>query len=241
MPGVLAYHRPRSLDEASRLLLAPNRKVLGGGTAAVPAARQTHGAGLEFVDLQSLGLDSIGFSGESISLGAMVRLSEIVDDSRLPVFFRDLAKRELPSALRDQATIGGTVVFGSSTSVLVAGLLAYGCNVILHTHGAKQLESVLVGGVSDDIVTSITVDVSGMGAIAATGRTPADEPIVAAVGVNSVEGIRLALTGVAPVPILVDPDDPAGGLEPAGDFRGSRAYRVHLAEILAKRVLKEVS
>ena len=56
---------------------------------------------------------------------------------------RDLAKRELPSALRNQATIGGTVALGEPTSVLVAGLLVHGADVVLHSGGVQELEAVL--------------------------------------------------------------------------------------------------
>ena len=241
MPSVLAYYRPGSLDEASTLLAAPHRTALGGGTVAVPAARMLRDEGVELVDLQALGLDAVGVDGDSVSLGAMARLGDIVEDERLPLLLRDLAKRELPSALRNQATIGGTVALGEPTSVLVAGLLVYGADVLLHSGGVQDLEAVLAAGVADDIITAITLNGSGAGAIVATGRTPADEPIVAAVGLSSIDGVRLALTGVAPAPVLVDPKHPTSGLDPAGDFRGSSAYRVHLAGVLSSRVLEEVS
>ena len=132
MPSVLAYHRPGSLDEASTLLAAPNRRALGGGTIAVPTARVHRDEGVELVDLQALGLDAVEVDGESLSLGAMVRLGAMVEDDRIPVLLRDLAKRELPSALRNQATLGGTVAHAESTSVLLAGLLVHGAQVTLH-------------------------------------------------------------------------------------------------------------
>jgi CO/xanthine dehydrogenase FAD-binding subunit len=95
------------------------------------------------------------------------------------------------------------------------------------------------------IVTSLEVDAEAAGdqdtAVAVTGRTPADVPIVAAVARRSPTGIRLALTGVADHPRLVDPDHPTGDLTPLGDFRGSGEYRVHLASVLSTRVLQELA
>ena len=95
--------------------------------------------------------------------------------------------------------------------------------------------------VGSRLVTSVSVAVDGEGAVAATGRTPADVPIVAAVARRSGDEVRLALTGVGPYPIEVDTADPTAGLTPTGDFRGSAAYRIHLAGVLSARVLEELS
>ena len=79
-------------------------------------------------------------------------------------------------------------------------------------------------------------------AVARTGRTPADVPIVAAYGRRTTDGfVAMALTGVAEHPVLVDVFDPTAGLDPAGDFRGSREYRLHLARTLTARVMAELS
>jgi CO/xanthine dehydrogenase FAD-binding subunit len=78
--------------------------------------------------------------------------------------------------------------------------------------------------------------------VARTARTRADRPIVAAVARRTPDGQRrLALTGVAAVPVLVAPTpDAADGLEPPGDFRGSTEYRRALAGVLARRALEGV-
>ena len=60
---------------------------------------------------------------------------------------------------------------------------------------------------------------------------------MAALGRRAPDGIRLALTGVAPRPVLVDADEPTAGLDPPADFRGSSEYRLELAVTLSARVL----
>ena len=112
MPSVLAYYRPGSLDEAATLLAGPNRRAIGGGTVVVPDARVAREEGVEVVDLQALGLNVIEADGDAVALGAMVRLGDLAGDGAVPALIRDLAKRELPSALRNQATVGGTVALG---------------------------------------------------------------------------------------------------------------------------------
>ncbi len=100
-------------------------------------------------------------------------------------------------------------------------------------------------------------------AFTVVGRTPKDQPIVcAAVYVGVEEGLpatlRIAVGGadVAPVRLhkaehllkgqLLSPDKIATALQPAlaelhpvGDFRGSPAYRLEMAEVLVRRALVE--
>ncbi len=254
MPSVLAYHRPTTLDEAVDLLAEPNRRAIGGGTVAVPEGRTPTDDGVELVDLQALGLDGVTVQGDRLVIGAMVRLGDLAGTSTptnpdipdIPELIRDLAKRELPSTLRNQATIGGTVALGDSDSWLLAGLLVHGTQVHLHGQEPISLEQSLEECVGARVVTAVSIEFDGEAsegrtAIAGTGRTPADVPIVAAVARRTGDQLRLALTGMAPSPVLVDPTDPAAGLEPPGDFRGSASYRRHLATTLSARVTGELA
>lgn len=99
------------------------------------------------------------------------------------------------------------------------------------------------------------------GALASVARTPADAPIVIAAATVRRDGERctavgLALGGVANAPLDLSPmaatltgqpwNDAAvaalatrvaAGLHPAGDFRGSAAYRQAMAEVLCARAL----
>ena len=239
MPSVLAYHRPTTLDEASALLAEPNRRAIGGGTIVVPESREQHEEGVELVDLQGLGLSNVDVTATEVRVGAMVRLSDIADDQAMPTVLAELARRELPSALRNQATVGGTVALADPESVFLAGLLAYGA--IIHFHGADamKLPQLLEEGIGKRLITAVLFDPRGDAAWAATGRTPKDTPIVAAVMLRRDNGDRtVALTGVANVPVLVDADDPTADLDPAPDFRGSVEYRRHIAAVLTRRAFE---
>ena len=235
MPLVAAYFRPDSLDEALSLLAGPHRIVLGGGTT-INSDRQR--SDVEVVDLQALGLDSIESSETELRIGATATLADVAGSDQVPDGLCAIARRESPSTLRTLATIGGLIASAHPDSVLLAALLVHGASVDLAGSEAMPLASVLAQGVpSQAIITAVRLDPTGVLCHAATGRTPADVPIVAAVARAGAGGISLALTGVAATPITVDPDDPVGGLAPPGDFRGSSGYRVELAGVLAARAL----
>lgn len=224
MGHVQTYHRPTSSTAAVALLQRADTptRVLGGGTQvnADPTALST-----DLVDLQSLGLTGIQRRGDRIIIGAMTTLQEVADSVLIPDLLRDLARRELPSTLRTIATVGGTVASNEFDSELVAGLLVF------------DLATTWVEGV---YISEISVDPTGSTAAERTGRTPGDRPIVAAFARRRPSGeVVLALSGVAATAIVVDPANLAA-LDPPGDFRGSSAYRRHVATVLANRVMGRV-
>ena len=242
-----AYHRPASVDEALELLGSSQRVALAGGTT-LNADREP--SSLEAVDLQALGLDAIAASdGGRVRIGATATLDSLQRCELLSDSLRDLARAEQPSTLRTLATVGGLLAKASGDSVLLAALLAHETRVELAGPGdagpsERSLADLLAAGVpSGSLITAVTVDPSGRTATASTGRTPADVPIVSAYGRHA-DGtdsrLMLALTGVADHPVLADADDPTAGLDPAGDFRGSRQYRLHLATTLTARVVEEL-
>jgi probable selenate reductase FAD-binding subunit len=239
VPSVLAYHRPTNLDEAAEHLSNAHHWALAGGTAVVPHARKQRSMDVEMVDLQALGLGTLEIDGDQLTLGAMVRLGDLEGDDRIPDLVKKAARRELPSALRNQATIGGTVAQADPESLLLAALLVHEARVQIHSQPETNLGEYLSGD-RRGLVVGIVIDTSGRGSMASTGRTPADTPIVAALARSTNDGPRLALTGVAATPIEANPTAPTNDLDPPGDFRGSPAYRTHLAAVLSARALTEM-
>ena len=238
-----AYHRPSTLDGALELLSSPRRAALGGGTT-LNADREP--SDLEAVDLQSLGLDAITACGGRVCIGATATLDAVRRCELLPESLRELARAEQPSTLRTLATVGGLVARASTESLMLAGLLAHEARVGLAGPGdagssERGLGELLAAGLAPgSLITAVAVDPSGSTAVSRTGRTPADVPIVAAYGRRTDGFVAMALTGVADHPVLVDVYDPTAGLDPAGDFRGSREYRLHLAGTLTARVMQEL-
>ncbi|HEY0950827.1 FAD binding domain-containing protein [Nocardioides sp.] len=241
MVTVSAYARPSTMDEALELLAWSGAVALAGGTRL---GGDTSARRVEVVDLQALHLDGIRAEGEHVlRIGAMTRLQQLVDSDLVPEVVREAARRERPSTLRAQGTVGGCVATGDAESELLAALLVHEAVVHLDTGqgtDALPLEALLaalpVG--PGRIVTAVTLRIDGTAAAAHTARTPADRAIVAAFARESERGRRVALTGVAATPVLVQPGEE---LHPVGDFRGSDEYRRALADVLTDRVVEAIS
>ena len=235
MPKVTAYHRPATLDAALDLLADPGRVPLGGGTVV----NTPGGEPVEVVDLQAIGLSGITEEDGQIRVGATTILQELVDSGVVPAIVRTTARRELPSTLRNQATIGGTIAARDPESVLTATLLVHGATVELADGAQRTTESLSVYLAGEDrrLITAIFFEAEGDAQLSATGRTPADTPIVAAIARQHRGTTTVAVTGVAPTPLLVDPEAPGAALEPFEDFRGSAAYRLHLVEVNVNRAV----
>ncbi|MEE8332010.1 MAG: FAD binding domain-containing protein [Acidimicrobiia bacterium] len=245
MMRIRVYHRPSTLEETLALLARPdvNTMPLGGGTALNGLALEVPE---EVVDLQALHLNQITRDGPLLRFGATARLQDVVDHEWTPPLLRDLAHAEAPNTLRNAATLGGTVATADPESGLLAGLLAHEAAVSI-AHVGRTEEVALSDLLADrnrlagGLITSVQIMLGGAGAWERTARTPADTPIVLVAGHRTEEGdVRLAATGVAPAPMVIDVGD-IDELDPPSDFRGSSEYRSHLAAVLAARVVTRLT
>ncbi len=240
---ITKYHRPLTLDEAIALAARPDAVIIAGGTTVNADASGSTGLA---IDLQALELSGIETDGEAVRIGATTRLAEVVDSDLVPDVLRDLARREAPNTIRNAATIGGTIGTADPESQLLSGLLAFGATVTVARTGSTTVhdlteildDAALLDGA---IITSVAVPSNGVAAAERTARTPMDRPIVMAVAHRDTSGVvLLAMAGVAPRPVIVEPDR-IGDLDPPSDFRGSSEYRAQIASVLAGRVLAAVT
>jgi CO/xanthine dehydrogenase FAD-binding subunit len=236
-----AYWRPSSIVQALDLLERPGAVVLAGGTrlnGRHPAAE------IEVVDLQALDLRGVEQgAGDELTVGAMTTLQVLADAQDVPEVVREAARREAPSTLRTQGTVGGCIATGHPESELLAALLVH--EAVVHLSTRTATEAVSLDEVLADlpvgpgrVVTAVTFRTTGPAAAFRTARTPADRAIVAAYARATDAGARVALTGVAATPVLVWPGDV---LDPPADFRGSTDYRRALAEVLLARAVEVIA
>jgi CO/xanthine dehydrogenase FAD-binding subunit len=241
MTSVAAYWRPSSLGQAHELLDRPGAVVLGGGTKL---HSRTADEAVEVVDLQALRLDGI-VPGErdAVSIGSMATLQQVADSEHVPALVRQAARREQPSTLRAQATVGGCLATGDPESELLAVLLVH--EALVTTDGGAGVEqhplAAVLAGLplpTGTILLGVTIATSGVSAVSRTARTPADRAIVVAAGRRAGDARHLALSGVAARPVLVHG---AGEIDPPGDFRGSSEYRRALAALHLARVAEAIA
>ena len=239
---ITQYHRPFTLEAAVALLARPDAVILAGGTSINADPDRTPKTA---VDLQALDLAGIELDGDTVRVGATSTLQDLVDSALVPSVLRDLARREAPNTLRNMATVGGTIGSSDAESELLAGLLAYGTRITIARSGSSTehpLEDILADRsvLNGAIITAAAFPTAGVAAADRVARTPMDRPIVAAVAYRDDDLLRMAMTGVAAVPIVVDPDNVAD-LDPPPDFRGTTDYRRGLAGVLATRVVAAVT
>ncbi|MDW8269509.1 MAG: FAD binding domain-containing protein [Anaerolineae bacterium] len=245
MPPIRAYYRPSTLAEALQLLARSGitTAVLAGGTYL-----NAHAEGVdEVVDLQALGLEGVAVADGRLHLGTMTRVQTLVETAAAPTVLRQVAHREGPNTFRHQGTIGGVIVRADPESELLAALLVFEAEVtVQNMAGSRTLSladfladvpAALAGG----ILTAVSVATTGAAAAERVARTPADSPIVAALGRKTPDGrLLLALCGVAKTPVLVAPER-LNDLDPPADFRGSSEYRRAMAILLSERVLARLT
>jgi CO/xanthine dehydrogenase FAD-binding subunit len=160
------------------------------------------------------------------------------------MLLHELSKKELPSTLRTQATIGGTIAERNGESILLSGFLALNAEIETDREAWTPLGQFLQPGPHQGIITAVKFDIPALDSktsFRSVGRTPMDVPIVSGIGYAQSNGnLQISLTGVNEIPVLVNSVDDIENLDPKGDFRGSSEYRKHLASVIYSRIEEEV-
>lgn len=254
------YDRPKTIEEALKLLAQPNTVPLGGGTKLLAGDVSAYGV----VDLQALGLDQIGMDGDRLHVGAMARLVDwaafLASNSspESPVGLLQKAIHQAgPNTYRNAATAGGTAAARLVDSELLAAMLVLEAELLLLTPEPQRVS--LVDYLAEEerpagLITEIQlVWQAGQGGSERVARTPADYPIVSITAWQP-EGqtLRLAATGLDVRPVRLDESEKflangqideaveaaAGRTSHPGDFRGDTRYRAEMAAVLTRRLLR---
>ena len=194
-------------------------------------------------------------------------LQAVLDRPDCPPLFHRVLTGPLSWQARNEITVRRALTAPQVAPLWVAALLALGATVVLEGEGEQEatLEA-LLGREVRGKVTALRVQPARPGlrwGEARVARTPADDPIVAAVAVVDMEGdavrqARVALTGAWPEPVRLaqaparlvggplDQDrirEVAAAVEeevaPKGNFLGSETYRRAMAGVLTRRALEQ--
>lgn len=227
-PPPFDYYAPRSVAEAANLLadMGDDAKLLAGGQSLGPLLNLRLAAPSAIIDLNRIPTLSYleTASDGSLKMGAMLR--------HRAVEFSDMIQSEWPllcaaekwvasPTIRNRGTVGGTVSHADPAAEIPACLLALEGSVTLENSAGRrtvQAEHFFTGFLStaaepDELVVEISVPKTSAGqAWLEFAPRKGDFAIVGvaacvtATPEGTVAASRIALSGVAETPILVDRD-----------------------------------
>jgi carbon-monoxide dehydrogenase medium subunit len=260
-PAEFTYHRPTSLDEAIGLLAKDGEaRPLAGGHSLLPMMKLRLAEPQAIVDIGRIpGLDGIEVEGEELRIGALathasVAASELVREKCrvLATTAEGIGDRQV----RNRGTIGGSLAHADPGADYPTVLSALGATVVvLGSDGEREIAA-------DDFFTGVFTTALEQGELVTAVRVPATQSAAyekhrhpasgyAVAGVACVirgDEARIAVGGVTGTPVLIDiaPLDEEAVAEKLsaalsgaiGDTYASGEYRVHLAQVLARRAIK---
>ena len=235
---------PRSPEEAAEAFGdGSDVTVLGGGTVLLPDIAYARARPSRVLMLAGSGLDRIARAKGTVTIGAAVSVGSLVEgDEPLATAARYVGDPEV----RAQASVGGNLCATAGETPrgdLQAPLIVLGGRVRSTGKGGERNEAVedfLAGGTERRLVLDVSYDdVERKTGYAAFWRPHTHHYTILAVAAARANGeLRVAATGVAPHAVLVNPDDPLAGIEPADDVLASAWYRKKILPKLVARALE---
>ncbi len=215
MLNLRTIYKPRTVEEAVRLLKQPGTVVLAGGTDLIASGRRDVEAA---VDLSGLDLAYIRTRDDVVTIGAMTLLAALADSPVLQNgangIVTQAVRRTKTNILRNQATLAGTLI-AEPAGILATALAALEARVImvppseLDVHGTGIALVEFLAGRAQLLPGAIVTDLRIPGAalqrsasIETVARTPQDAPIVSIaaslqVENGAVQAAAIALGGVS--------------------------------------------
>ena len=250
------YYGPRSLEEASALLIKGQGRLtlLAGGTDLLVRMKRGEVKCEGVIGLKNIsGLDSITEEENLIRLGPMVThraVAQSIALNRYASFFSDACRDLGTYHVRFMGTVAGNICNGSPSGDSLPSLLVLGAQLsILGPNGEKRLpiDQFFVGPFqtvlgSDEILTSIEIPKpppSHRGVYLKIPKvTEKDETLVgvamsmARASTGAIEEIRIALGSVAPTPIRARKTEAClRGKDPCDEASLREAKRLLSAEV----------
>ena len=245
-PPLFEYHVPATVKEASTLLSSlEDAKVLAGGQSLVPLLNFRLARPAHLIDINRIqGLDRIYERDGGVAMQALARQADVEDSdvvARVCPLLGAAVRLVAHRVIRNRGTVCGSLAHADPASELPSVMLALGGHVIARsTRGDRVIEGErLFDGVmqtalaADELMVEAWFPASAAPfAIAEESRRHGDFAIAGAVRA----GARLALFGVAATPVLADPRVGSRGLRPSGDLEATSAFRLHLVQVLTRKV-----
>ncbi|MET0422047.1 MAG: xanthine dehydrogenase family protein subunit M [Acidimicrobiia bacterium] len=271
IPAAFDYARPDSLHDAIALLAeyGDDAKILAGGHSLLPLMKLRLAQPSVLVDVGGLSdLAYVRDEGAYVAIGGLTRHHDVehsdVLREHVPLLAHAAGEVGDPQ-VRHRGTLGGSLAHADPASDLPACVLALRGTIVAEGSGGTReiaaddffegfLESALT---PDEVITEVRVPkYTGAGwSFQKFNRRAQDWAIVgvAAVG-GDTPGVALVNMGSTPIRAsgvearMSDGATPeqasavaADGTEPPTDLNASEEYRRHLAQVLVRRALDDVT
>jgi len=267
-PPPFDYHRPESVAAAIALLgRLENAKLLAGGQSLMPMLNMRLAKPRVLVDIMRLEeLRKIELRQGMIAVGAAVRQAELLEWPSLEHELK-LVSLALPWTghvqTRSRGTICGSIAHADPSAEMPLTLLTLGGEIVLRN--AKKQRRVAARdfflGVmatdrnDDELIEAVQFPATNgrRCAFREVARRHGDFAIVACAAVAAERGVRLAVGGVADMPVAREFDDLNGSaLEDAlnsfawdlgarDDFHATARYRRDLVRMIGRELIAEVT
>ncbi len=260
---VKRFVEPKGLQEAYDLLNESNKNQIIAGGAWLKLITKSADT---FIGLDKLGLNQIKAGEDRIEIGAMVSLRELQicpDITKLyDGILSDAIGKIMGMNIRNQATIGGSVMGKFAFSDIITPLLAMETKLEFYKAGTVRLEDFLDNNkMGPDILTKIVIKKQkAKGFFKKVARTPLDFAIVNIAVTNHegkfkiVVGSRPKLASMASTAmeyinskknlddeVLMETAEKAiSELDFSDNNRATKEYRKEVAKVYIKRGLKKV-
>jgi CO/xanthine dehydrogenase FAD-binding subunit len=264
-PPPFDYSRPRSVDEAVRLLgeLNEDGKVLAGGQSLVPLLSMRLAAPHHLVDINRLpDLDYVRVDGDVVRVGALARHAHVLasdDAATAQPLLRQALSNVAHATIRNRGTTVGSIVHADPAGEMTAVLaLLDGTVTIVSAAGQRTvpagefflgpLESAVSTG---DLATEVAFPVLGPAsgtAFVEVARRQGDYAVCGVGAVVTPDSTRVGFISVSSTPLVLDltgvddiGDAVRDQVDPEGDIHATADYRRHLAAVLATRAIRAAS
>jgi aerobic carbon-monoxide dehydrogenase medium subunit len=247
IPAAVDYVRAGSVEEAFEALAVADAKLLAGGQSLLPAMKLRIARPSVVVDIGGLGLDGIAERDGDLAIGALATWDELARYDARPAFraLTDCAAGIGDLQVRNLGTIGGGLAHADPASDMPAVAIALGARLAVRSaSGERTIDAaeLAIGPfmttlAQGELITEVLIPVppAGSGSAYLAVEHPASGFALAgaAAFVGADGATRVAVTGVAAAPFLLDGE--VADAELFGDRFAPVEYRRQLVRTLVGR------
>ncbi|MDN5324505.1 MAG: hypothetical protein PWP02_215 [Thermosipho sp. (in: thermotogales)] len=254
------YLKPKTIEEAYKLLITKNAEIVGGGAFLRLSNRKVDVA----IDLFDANLDFVKENDNYIEIGSMVVISAFEENPILinlyNGFLKNVSETILSFQMRNIITIGGTLYPKYGFSDLITALLVLPTEIYLYKSGKFTLEEFLKTKLAHkDILEKIVIKKENLKTSFQYIRNSEYDFSILNVAVSKGEEVKIAVgarpgaallayktmqflneNGLNEETIIKASKMVSDEIPFSDDIKASKEYRKKVCEALVKRALLEV-